>query len=323
MSKQAKRWDVLCAGIVNVNILFQPVPGDFMERDVTVAQKMEILCGGDAVNQAVVLSNLGKRVAIGGKIGEDDFGKIIRSQIGAHGIDTEPLRIESGLNSGTCIVMVRPDGQRNFLSHRGAMERYCLEDFDPELLDRTKIISIGSLFAVKGLDGLGVTEIFRQAKARDVITVADTKADIHSLGYGAIRELMSLTDYFMPSYDEAMVLSKETKPEKMADVFLSDGAKNVVIKLGENGVYAKNSEESFYQPAFEARVVDTTGAGDNFVAGFIAALLEGDSFRECARFASGVAAVSVGALGAHGGVVSRSQVNDFLKNAQQREDRYA
>ena len=74
--------------------------------------------------------------------------------------------------------------------------------------------------------------------------------------------------------------------EKMADFFLEAGAKNVAIKLGGDGCYFKNAEEAFYGPAFDIKPVDTTGAGDAFVSGFMTALMLGKSNRECVRYAS-------------------------------------
>lgn len=313
-----KRWDVLCVGIVNLNMVFRPVPMDMMGRDVTLADSLENLCGGDAVNQAVTLSRLGLRAAVAGKIGADAVGEMIRRQLGERGVDASVLATDPEAASGVCIVMVRPDGSRNFLSYRGALERFCPADFELGLAGEARAVSIGSMFALRELDGPGVGEILCRARRLGALTFADTKADTYGIGYQAVRGTIGHLDYFLPSYDEAAAMSGEKDPARMAELFLGDGAGHVVIKLGEQGVYARaRGEAGRYFPAWRADVVDTTGAGDNFVAGLIAAVLEGGSFADSIRFASGVAAVSVGSLGAHGGVRSRGQVEEFLVSAKE------
>jgi sugar/nucleoside kinase (ribokinase family) len=313
-----KTSDVLCLGIVNMNILFRPVPLDMMQRDVVLAQSVDYLCGGDAINEAIVLSKLGRKAMVAGKAGPDAIGDMIRSQLKSNGVDASALISGRDFGSGVCVVMVRPDGSRNFLSYRGGTEDYSLEDFDAETLDKVRAVSIGSMFALKKLDGPGVENILRQAREKGVRTFADMKSDTYSIGYKGIRGVMPYLDYFLPSLDEAAYLSGEKDPRKMADCFLSDGAENVVIKLGGDGVYirGKGEPEGAYLPTYEAPVIDTTGAGDNFVAGFICAVLDDMAFRDCADFANAAASISVGVLGAHGGVKSREQVDLFRQNTQ-------
>lgn len=307
-------FDVLCLGIVNLNVVFWPVPMNLMEQDVSLAKSVEYLCGGDAVNQAMVLSRLGLKATVSGKVGADAIGDMIRAQLSAGGVDTAAIAIDPDCGSGVCVVMTRPDGSRNFLSFRGGTERFCPKDFDPELLKKVRAVSVGSMFALKELDGAGIASILSEARSLGATTFADMKSDTYNIGYCGIREVMPHLDYFLPSYDEAAYLTGERDPATMAECFLSDGAKNVVIKLGGDGVYARagDSGSGFYQNAYDVPVVDTTGAGDNFVAGFIAAVLEGKDLRQSTDFANCVASISVGVLGAHGGVTSRRQVDQFL-----------
>jgi sugar/nucleoside kinase (ribokinase family) len=299
-----------------MNILFRPVPMDMVQRDVVLVRSVDYLCGGDAVNEAIVLSRLGRKVIVAGKAGSDAIGNMICAQLKSNKVDTSALIPGKSCGSGVCVVMVRPDGSRNFLSYRGGTEDYGPDDFDEKLLDRVRAVSIGSMFALKKLDGTGVENILRGARERGVRTFADMKSDTYDIGYKGIRNVMPYLDYFLPSIDEAAYLSGEKDPQKMADCFLADGAENVVIKLGADGVYIQGKKEpkGIYLPTYEASVIDTTGAGDNFVAGFICAVLDDMKFHECADFANAVASISVGSLGAHGGVKSREQVDSFRQN---------
>ena len=98
----------------------------------------------------------------------------------------------------------------------------------------------------------------------------------------------------------------------MADVFLSRGVKNVVVKLGGRGCYFKNAERSFFLPPFEIHAVDATGAGDNFVAGLASEFLRGSSVDDALRFANACGAICTTAVGAGTALKSREQVLRFL-----------
>ena len=98
----------------------------------------------------------------------------------------------------------------------------------------------------------------------------------------------------------------------MAEVFLRWGVKNVIVKLGGRGCYFKNAAESFFLPACPIQAVDATGAGDNFVAGFAAEILRGESHPAALRFANACGAICTTAVGAGTALKSREQVMEFL-----------
>ena len=103
-------------------------------------------------------------------------------------------------------------------------------------------------------------------------------------------------------------------PEEQADVFLSWGAKNVVIKLGEDGCLVRNANESFRTPIYKTRcVVDTTGAGDNFVASFLTGVLKGWDLKKCSEFAAAAGSICVEKVGATAAIESLEQVENRMK----------
>jgi sugar/nucleoside kinase (ribokinase family) len=158
---------------------------------------------------------------------------------------------------------------------------------------------------------------FREARKYGVITVADTKADLAGVGLAGVRKMFPYTDYFFPSYEEAAAISGEQEPEKMARVFLDMGAAHVGIKLGAKGIYVRDADNEFYMPALPAEVVDTTGAGDNFMSGFIVGLLRGWDLWECCLFGSAAAALCVTKVGPMTAVESFGQVKAFMESAVQ------
>ena len=125
-------------------------------------------------------------------------------------------------------------------------------------------------------------------------------------------------DYLMPSIEEAVYVTGETDEKGAARRLLEKGAGTVVIKLGGQGCYVRTREKEFYEDPFEVVVTDTTGCGDNFVAGFIHSILKGMSLEEGARFACAAGALNAQMLGGHIGIVSETQVETFMKNTMQR-----
>jgi sugar/nucleoside kinase (ribokinase family) len=145
-------------------------------------------------------------------------------------------------------------------------------------------------------------DLMRRARAAGLTTSLDTGWDAQGRWNLDIDPCLPFTDLLFVNGSEATMLSGVDDPDAAAQVLLDKGAGEVVIKLGERGsvVYAGN--ERIAAPAFEVAVKDTTGAGDCFAAGFLAALHRGLDYRSAARIANAVGGMSVESLGAVGGV---------------------
>lgn len=310
-----KKYDVVCAGLTVINFPIFPVDETIFQKDLNRVERIELLPGGDAANQAIVLSRLGAKAALAARTGRDSFGKMLHGLIreAAPSLDLSRITVDDKNGTAVCAMMICPDGQRHFCIHRGAMLTFNIDDIDRELLQDTKVVSIGGLMSLPGLDGQGTAEMFFAAKKNGAVTVADTKKDLWGIGLEGIRSTLAYTDYFFPSVDEARDVSKKDKVEDMADVFLQAGAAHVGIKLGSKGCYFKSKTEEFYLPACKCDVVDTTGSGDNFMAGFITGLLKGFSHRECCRFAAACGAICAQAIGPNSGVKSIEQVMEYYR----------
>ena len=306
--------DVICAGLSVVNFPIFPVDESIFTRDVTQVEPMTLLPGGDAANQAVVISKLGFKTALCSRRGNDDFGAIMLDLLRRYGkgIDLDGVVTDSEKATSTSAMMIRKNGQRIFCAHKGAMYNFNINDIDLSLLSRSRAVSIGGVFGLPSFDGRGAAALFRAAKGKGLITFADTKLDTYGIGLSGIREMLEFTDYFFPSYEEASAISGETEPEKMADIFLGAGVVHAGIKLGARGIYVKDRERDFYMPALPAAVVDTTGAGDNFMSGLITGLLKGWSFPRACLFGSAAAAINVTQIGPMLAVQSFAQVDEFM-----------
>ncbi len=309
-------YDVACVGLIAANIPIRPVSKAAFDVDVTLVDRMDITPGGDALNQAIILSRLGRKVLLSGKIGTDVFGGILSEQIRSGGVDMSAVVVDENVGTSTCAILISDDGSRRFLSCRHASERFSPDEIDLSMVLDARILSIGSLLAMPLLYGAAAAKILEAARKRGCVTAADTKHDSYRIGWAGIRECMPHMDYFLPSYDEAAFLSGESDPGEAAGFFLDAGARNVVIKLGAQGCYARSAGFARRIPGFATETVDTTGAGDNFVAGFLSAVLQGWDFEKCCRYANAVGAISVGKVGSTAGVENGEQVDLFIRRAE-------
>lgn len=307
--------DVACIGLAVGNICVRPVNKNIFDVDITQVETIESLPGGDALNQAMILARLGDRPALLSKMADDDFGNSMCGILKQAGVETGYIKRSKEEGTSVCIILIQEDGQRNFCTYKGALRSFSARDISLEVIDRCKVVSIGGLMALPSFDRGGAREIFEYAGQKGKITVADTKYDSYQIGYRGIRDLLSFIDYFFPSYEEAAYLSGQKDVEKIADFFLSEGAKHVGIKLGKDGAYIKDEVYQELIPCFPGTVVDTTGAGDNFMAGFVHGILNGWTMRECALFGNATGAVCVSQVGATTAVRNSALVYEVLETA--------
>ena len=146
------------------------------------------------------------------------------------------------------------------------------------------------------------------------VILADTKLpNFKKLTLADLADSLPRIDYLFPNEDEGAWCTGQTDPEAMADVFLSHGVKNVVIKLGARGCFFKNESERYRLDAYRIDPADATGAGDNFLAGFAAALRDGQDHPSALRLANACGAICTTALGASAALRDRAQAEAFIR----------
>jgi len=219
------------------------------------------------------------------------------------------------MDTGINVVLVSESGERSFVSNpNGSLRRLAMEDALPaletEAFKQAKLVCLASMFVSPLLGIPEMEQLFARVKAAGKILCADTtKRKNGETVVDAACALRHL-DYFFPNLDEAKLLTGFHNPDAIADAFLAVGVKNVALKLGGGGCLLKNARERHVVPVYPvAECVDTTGAGDNFAAAFIAAVLEGRSFRECGAFANAAASVCVESLGSTTAKLDRAEVD--------------
>lgn len=318
MKLENEKPDVVCVGMSCADIM---VPGlDLslpLNEEMMTVEQIPICVGGDATNQSMVMAQLGLKTQLLTGVGKDVAGRLLEDAVKAAGVDTSGFLRSGERPTSVTMIPISPEGTRKFV-HIKFDSTACVFQPDVSYFQGARVVSLGSLMTPPLLDpAVAKNVIFAARKAGAVIcadVIYDGYGDVSFSDYGdGLREI----DYFFPNDEEAEMITGKTDLDEMADAFLSYGIRHVVIKAGKQGCLFKSRTERFLEPAFVAKAVDTTGAGDNFASGFITALLEGKSHRECCRFAHAVAAIAVESVGANVGVKSREQVERFLSTHQQ------
>ncbi len=307
------RIDVAVIGVALMDLPLGPLDEHIFQQETVVVPEIKLTTGGDALNEAVILSRLGKKTALISRIGTDMLGDLIIERCKAEGVDHSRLERDPETDTRINVVVIGKDGQRHFVKNMGPGSG-SLEpaDIDYGFVAKAKAVSLASIFSSRLRNPETVLNILKEARAHGVATFADMVPMTGGETMEDLREAMPYLDYFLPNREEASLLTGLSDPDEMADCLLTYGIGTVVIKLGSEGCLVKSRKERHRIPAFSVDAVDTTGAGDNFAAGFITAVLDGGELLECGLFASAVAALSTEAVGATKAVMNKDQVMEFL-----------
>ena len=313
--REKKRFDVICIGQVCQDMIMAGIERESLLQDgqTIYADSFTYTVGGDSANEAIVLARLGNHTGLLTNVDSGVIGTMIRNELVSEGVDAEPLITVTEGENLVSVVLIRPDGSHNFILPRRDPLSLKRGDYDLELFRQTRVVSAASLFSLGEIDTDGIDEIFRTVKESGGITVADTNLDLFGIGKRGVDHVFPYTDYLIPSMSEAYFITDRQDDDEIADFFLERGVGHVILKQGEKGCFFKSREERFFMPAFQIQPKDTTGCGDNFMAGFIHGLLQGWDHRTTARFACACGALNALSAGAHAGVHSEKQVLTFLE----------
>lgn len=292
------------AGIIDIPV----VPFDAAASAYSVPHdRITMNPGGDALNEALVLGALGKKVRLISRMGDDDAADYLLSRCEKAGVDTTCVTRAPEIDTGINVVLVDEAGERRFLTNRnGSLRKLELSDFTPEAMQGGRIFCFASIFVFPLLGVPEMAEIFRRAGRNGMIVCADTTMPKNHETLEELAPALQYVDYLFPNLAEARAVTGLTDPHEITQAFCDAGVKTVVLKCGRDGCLLRNAEGEITVPGYPARCIDTTGAGDNFVAGFLCAKLDGKSDIECARYANAVASVCVESVGASTGVRSRA-----------------
>jgi len=295
-----KQSEIIIIGAAIVDVLVRPASEKVFQTGSYGAEDIRMSVGADALNEATVLARLGKRVRLETVLGNDHTGDYIIRHCEREGIELAAGCRREELVTGINVVLVERDGRRNFLTNdRGSLRKLCLEDIHMPFPESAKIVCFASIFVFPQIGAKELRMIFAQAKKQDKIICADMTKCKRGETAEEMAEAFAYIDYLLPNDEEAILFTGKETAAEAAEALLAAGGGNVIIKCGGKGCLVRNRKESYMVPAKAGvKCIDTTGAGDSFVAGFLYALSEGRALRECVQYANECGARAVGVVGA-------------------------
>jgi sugar/nucleoside kinase (ribokinase family) len=304
---------VLCLGIIVGDFLVKPVEEMPQKGKLTLVDRAELHIGGCAANTGIVLKKLGVDVGVTGKVGNDNLGKFIINKLKEEGIDISGVKISDVTNTSGTAVLVNTAGERSFLHSTGTNAHLKLEDFDIAYIKSFDILHVAGAFIMPGFDGKPMAQLLKKARENNITTCLDTCWDASGKWMELLEESLPLVDYFLPSFEEAKMITGKETPEEISELLISKGVGNVCLKMGEKGSFIANGKEKHYFPPLKIKVVDTTGAGDGYVAGFLTGLVKGNDFKSSGRLANVTGAKIATSMGATSGVSSWEDLESFAE----------
>lgn len=293
-----KKVEIIGAAIVDV--LVTPAEEKVFQTGSYPADRIVMTYGGDALNEATVLQGLGAPVHLETLIGNDAAGEAVSRRMEQVGLDRSGVHVSPEHPTSVNVVLVKPDGERCFLTNPHASQRKLrLEDVPMPFPEDVKILCFASMFVFPLMKTAEMAAVFRRAKEQGIMVCADMTKRKNGETTADVAEALQYVDYLFPNDAEAMLLTRADTVEGAARALVDAGVGTVVIKCGGKGCYIRTAERAFWSPAVEGvACVDTTGAGDSFVGGFLYGLSSGWSLEDCAQKANECGAKAVQKVGA-------------------------
>ncbi len=308
---------VACVGILVADVMASPVgsyPGKGMLQQIN---SITVHNGGNAMTASINLSKMGVDAKLVGKVGADIFGVYLRDCLVKSGVDTRGLKDDESVQSSASVVLLDESGERSFLHCVGTNAVFAESDIDYSIIEECDLVFLTGTFLMDTFDGEQTAKFLKKCKEMGKTTFLDVCWDAKGNWAKLLDCAMPYIDFLMPSIDEAVQLAGgKEDPDEIADVFMSKGAKNVIIKLGKKGSYLRMADEktgNIYPIVGRGKPVDTTGAGDSFCSGFLAAYARDVDPHECMMVANATGGLCVTAKGATTGTRSYEETLKFLE----------
>ena len=266
--------------------------------------------GGAELNVAIGCSRLGLKSGWISKLGKDDFGKFIKKAVMGEGVDVSKVDLVEDYVTSVYFREILSDGTSRSFYYRENSPTEKLEinkDYE-EYFKNAKILHItGVLPSINDNNKKVILDAIRLAKKYNLIISFDPNIRLkmwtREEATEFINKILNKVDILLIGDEEVELLNGHSDLERAIDEFHSLGIKNVIIKREKDGAIGSSGDKVCYAPSIKPRaVVDTVGAGDGFVSGFLAAYLKGKSLEETLEFANAVGSLVVGVEGDNEGL---------------------
>lgn len=306
---------VLVIGGAVVDVSLCPVDAGIFSSPSTAVDCIPLSTGGDAMNEASVLTKLGTETELCTLLGADDAGQFILSRCRERGIGTTWCVVDPSVVTSVNVVLVDGAGERRFVTaQNSSLRRLSLEHIEPvlERLTCGMIVSLASIFVSLALDIDAMKRIFKRIHEAGCVLCADMTRCKHGETADDMQDVLSFVDYLFCNQEEGTCLTHQTTLETIADDLLRYVPGHVIVKLGACGCLDASQEGKKYYPAVKTRVLDTTGAGDTFAGAVIHGLSHGLPWADCLRLGNAAAGVTIQYRGAASERLSHEAIEENL-----------
>jgi sugar/nucleoside kinase (ribokinase family) len=286
--------DVLVVGELNVDLILTGDVTPAFGQAEKLVDDAALTLGSSSAIFACGMARLGLGVAFIGKVGDDEFGHLVLRTLQERGIDTAGVVIDPTIKTGLSVILSRPD-DRAILTHLGSIAALRYDEIDQTLLPRARHLHLGSYFLLDSLRP-DIPALFDAARTHGLTTSLDTNYDPTEQWNSDLAEVLVRTDVFMPNKTELHAISGVDNLAAALQAMAGPGLQ-VAVKLGPDGAIAQREDEVVRADPLPVSVVDTTGAGDSFDAGFVYGYLAGWDLSRALRLGCVCGSLSTRAAG--------------------------
>ena len=305
---------IVTLGVHVVDVLMRPVEEIPAGQGGTLVEQIRITPAGPAGGTAVTLAKLGASVRSAGAIGNDALGDVLVDLLGRFGVDASLLARREDVQTSASVLPIRPDGSRPAFHVIGANATYSSADAPWDAIAGADYLHLG---APEFMGGEEAAKILSFARERGVVTSGDILAPGEQTAaiLDWIAPAFAHLDYLLPNEEQVLALSGCAELVEGCRALLGRGVGCVAATCGAEGAVVVDGGTEVRIPAFEVDVVDTTGCGDAFSAGFLRGLSLGRPVREAAVLGCAAAALVAQGLGSDHGDFDLAAADGFTNQA--------
>ena len=305
----------IAAGVHVLDIHVRHVESIPSGSEGALVEQIRMSPAGTAGGTAVVLAKLGADVASMGAVGADPLGETLRELLAQQGVDVSRLVRKDEVQTSASVLPVRPNGDRPAWHCIGANGAFTIDDADLDAVAGADLLHLGG---PEFLGGEAAAELLEHARSNGTVTAVDMLAPGDPDMLEWVGAALPHADYFLPNDEQLLGLTGASTLEDAAAALVERGVGCVAATCGASGALVATAEGTHRVPAFEVDVVDTTGCGDAFSAGFLVAVLGGRTPAEAAVIGNAAAAQVVQGLGSDHGAFDLASVEEFASTTPTR-----
>lgn len=302
-------------GVHVLDVLVRPVEEIPEGQGGQLVEQIAITAAGSAGGTALILAKLGAEVRSAGAIGADALGEMLVALLERDGVDTSLLVRRDDLQTSASVLPIRPSGERPAFHVVGANQSYGPDDVDWEAVAAATHLHLGG---PEFMGGEAAARILSRAREHGVVTSADILAPGDPGLLGWIEPALPHLDYLLPNDEQVLGFTGATELAEGCRALVDRGVGCVAATCGGDGVVIVDAADVVRIPAFAIDVVDTTGCGDAFSAGFLRGLSVGRDRRDSGILGCATAALVAQGLGSDHGDFDLDAVDAFVARSQSR-----